>query len=215
MAKKGYTRTAGYYGRYNNPQRSLALEKKFHDKSFFLDPSGGTTYALNAAFLDIAQGTTESTRIGRRIRIWSVHVQGRFYHPGVTTQANASNVFKLVMLLDKQCNGAAPIATDLYESDEIYSFRNLANSRRFKTLHEQVLPATAFAGSGSTFATGDVHIPFRIDKRFKSGLEVEYDSTTGAITEIKSNNLVLGFVTEDGITNTTALCKVRVRFTDI
>ena len=88
----------------------------------------------------------------------------------------------------------------------------MANSERFKILKKFVYEFASGAGVSGAYARGVRNM----DWYAKLNLPVEYSSTTGAITEIKSNNIFLlastANQTDDEIT-VTATC--RLRFTDL
>ena len=72
---------------------------------------------------DVAQGTTAITRLGRKILMKSVLVQG--------TLTNSSGQGRILIVYDRQANGAAPAATDVLTSNTIMAIQNLDNRDRF------------------------------------------------------------------------------------
>lgn len=215
---RGTLQRSGYYGRYTRRtqvarlRRGLNIEKKFFDTaiSFAVDATGEVpaTGQLNL----IPQGVTESTRVGRVCQIKSLQMKIQCtYVPGVDT--NGVGVMYLYLVQDKQCNGAAAAATDVLTStDYKTAMINMSNSQRFRILRRWEYTFQSGAGVQTAFGR-DVKV---INEYVKMNLPLEFSSTTGAITEIKSNNLFLlagsDAVTDDSIN---VAGTVRVRFTDI
>lgn len=203
--RKGYNRTSGFYGRFNN---SKGLELKFHDKS------QGVTNILSSAvitqLLDIAQGTTQSQRIGRKCTIKSIGIRYTVTIPTTPSLSGGADLVRVMLILDKQANGAPLTATQILESDAVTQYRNLVNSSRFTVLWDKsfIINATAGGGNGtiSDSYANKKHLVF-----FKKlNLPIEYDGTDGAITEIRSNNLTLLQIGLQG--TSTSVFRIRIRF---
>ncbi len=209
--RKGYDRTGGYYGRYKGP----VSEMKFHDLDID-DASialGGTIIADSCNL--IAQGVTESQRVGRKCTIMGINWRYNVTLSAATNQNNSSEIVRLVLYQDKQCNGAAATVTGLVETSDYQSFNNLANKNRFNILMDRTYQLNATAGSGrgatDTLSYGEHTVQDSFYK--KCTIPIEYDSTTGAITEIRSNNIgVMIFGATGGISSFGS--KMRLRFTD-
>lgn len=204
----GVTRTGGYYGRFQPGGNEL----KFFDTVFSggidatgeIAPGGGTQTALNL----IAQGTTESQRIGRKCVIKRIDLKG-----DITLANNiGSATYNVCLILDTQANGAYPTYTDVFETDSPRSFLNLANSQRFRVMKRWFGVLNQNAGDGS----GGYQSVRRTLKFNKScNIPIEFSSTTGAITEIRSNNLFVMWdcdITEDDAMNVNM--SWRLRFSD-
>lgn len=228
-SQRGYRRTGGYFGRFNtggaysrlrrNPfVRRADVEKKFFDTTI-VDATTGTTAEISASQNLIAQGSTESNRIGRKCIIKNIMCKGQvtLSVQDDTAVPVAPIKFRAMLVLDRQANGAVPTSSnDILETNtSINSFLNLANSRRFKILYQLVETLLPSAGSG-TGVTGDWAgdlKPFEFYK--KVNIPLEFDSTTGAITEIKSNNLIWVYYRNDASGTVTFNSVTRLRFTDI
>jgi len=122
-----YDRTGGSYGRY----AGRGAELKFFDTSLsFLFDTTGEVPATGQLVL-IPQGVTESTRVGRKCVIKSVHLKGITQGVLVLLPTFATTAY-LYLVLDKQANGAAAAFTDVMSTTLLAtSFHNLANSQRF------------------------------------------------------------------------------------
>lgn len=207
-ADAGMVRTGGYYGRFSGP----GAELKFFDTTLaFTYDSTGEVPATGQLNL-IPQGVTESTRVGRKCTLKSIDIRAEFsFNAGAAT--SASTCAYLMLVLDKQCNGAAAAITDVLSSNDMRGAQlNLANSGRFVILRSWAVPMTAQAGVSGAYNT--VVKPFRYQRRLN--LPIEFSSTTGAITEIRSNNLFLlagSSTSSDDLISFNGVC--RVRFSDM
>lgn len=211
VVQNGRNRTSGFYGRYPVAgYRGRGAELKFFETSHnFTIPTVGAVPASGQLNL-IPQGVTESTRVGRKCIL--KYIQGRWtlnLDPGAA--ADIATIVTIYVVLDKQCNGAAAAATAVFESANLgRSFRNLANSQRFRILKKIQYNLTPAAGATTAYNFAIKQCNFDI----KCNIPLEFDATTGAITEIKSNNVFLlvqtngsdGLVTLEGTS--------RVRFSD-
>lgn len=223
----GYQRTGGYFGRFNRGGAYSRLrrspfvnrrdvEKKFHDVT-----SGSTlaaTWTASTSQNLVAQGVTEVQRVGRKMVIKDIHCQGQFSLAAQNDVAAPSSGAKVraMLIWDKQANGANATTADVLEDNtDINTFHNLANKGRFVTLYSFVDTLQLTAGSG-TGVTGDFSGEIKsFSYHKKVNIPIEYDSTTGAITEIKSNNLFWLFGTTQTASLTNVGIKTRLRFTDM
>jgi len=207
LAPLGHGRISGYYGRYPGLG---GRELKFFDTahSFLFDQTNEVP--ATGQLVLIPQGVTESTRIGRKATIRSINIKGTI-NLNPSTQTLASGNAFLWLVLDKQCNGAAAAVTDVFTGSAAgTALRNLANSSRFTILKKWVRQMSPQAGVSGAYNTQAKH--FNWYK--KCNIPIEYSSTTGALTEIRSNNLFLiaGCDTVDDLITMTGV--TRVRFSD-
>lgn len=228
-AAPGYTRTGGFFGRFNlggaysrlrrNPYvRRRDVEMKFHDVNT-VDASVTTTAEASTSLNLIAQGTTQSQRIGRKCILKSVQCRGQVAlaaQDDVAVPAGPLK-FRIMLIWDKQANGAVPATSQiLTDNTNINSFNNLANKGRFVTLYEYTDTLVQQAGSG-TGVTGDWAGDIKQFQLYKKvNIPIEFDSTAGAITEIRSNNLFWVIYRQSAaVDNVTFTANVRLRFSDL
>lgn len=212
---RGFLRTGGYYGRFRGRRASnTGPELKFFDTALS-DASVAADGVVQGSLNLIPQGVTESTRVGRKCVIKNLNFRLTLYRVLVDSVATAlpHEQVRIMLVLDKQANGANPAITDILETDDMNSFNNLANKSRFRVLYDKVFNMDALA-VGSNGTTVDQAARSRTVSCFKKvNLPIEFSSTTGAITEIRSNNLVWVTVTDTGsLTTINGTC--RVRFSD-
>lgn len=183
-------------------------ELKFFDTAvdFTIDTTGEVpaTGQLNL----IPQGAGESQRIGRKVTIKSINFNGLvLYNP--TTDTNGSDFVTIYLVLDKQCNGAAASATDVLTTVDFFKAqRNLANSERFVIMKRWQFSLQSQAGASGAF--GKVQRGLKFYK--KCNIPIEFSSTMGVISEIRSNNLFLlagSTSVSDDKTAVSAICRLR------
>jgi len=201
----GYTRTGGFYGRFGP-----GGELKFFDTAIAFNVDTTGEVPATGQLVLIPQGVTESTRVGRKCVVKSIQARlDALASPGAN--ATFSSTYAIYVILDKQCNGAAAGATDVFTGTQFtQAMHNLANSQRFVILKKIVRTVNASSGASTALNTTLQHIEFYK----KCNIPLEFSSTTGAITELRSNNIFLmasAYGTDDlvGIAG-----NIRVRFED-
>lgn len=182
--------------------RSLTIpraELKWHDSSV---PLGVVPFGLGTLIQNVnqvAQGTAGFERVGRSITIKHIEVkislQGN-WAIGAAVPPNATGIsYRVDLVLDKQCNGAAPAPADVYDTivgfvDPTCRFPNLYNEDRFvflKRWEGALNPPSFSAVTQSTSVVRELTCSKRLNHR------VEFSGPTGAIGTIRSNNLFLIF----------------------
>jgi len=192
-----------------------SFEKKYFDTVFATQniPSAGLVFAsVNL----IPQGTTKNQRIGNKCTLVNVNVHGQVI---LNTQAANSVVgdkVRWIVYVDKQANGAAIGApSDLIQTmpaatTTVDSFRNMDNVERFLILKDKTYVLNPGTQSG---ALGSAAVVREIKMNKKCSIPLEFSATTGAITEIRSNNI--GFLFMSLGNNATAVSlTTRVKYSD-
>lgn len=159
-----------------------------------------------------AQGTTSVTRAGRRITMSSLDY--RFQASLAATTAGSSPV-RILIVYDKQPNGALAAVTDIVAVNTIDSPMNLNNARRFKVLVDDCISdGLSDKGPGALYTKGWRDFTAKGTKR---GLEVEFkDTSAGDITDITTGALI-SLVWQNGNLITAAPTNdlyTRIRFID-
>lgn len=203
----GHSRTSGYYGRFSGSSG----EQKFLDTSTSDVDITSTMTFTNIGV--IAVGSGESGRVGRKLTVKSIHVRYQLVLKTATVAINTSNIVRCMLVQDTQTNGAQFAANQLFDSDDILSFRNLANSGRFKILfkREYTMQTTGGVPSGAAFVFAQANRYININKRVF--VPMEYDDTDGTVSTQKSNSL--WWITQ---AEKSVICGgagiIRVRYTD-
>lgn len=187
---KGFVRTSGFYGGGSDELKFLdvATSDAVVAKDSFIVQNAGS-------IVNIPQGTSQSERDGRKCVVKSIG-----WHFTIDYEANISSglaagpspaTIRVMMYLDKQCNGATATNTDLVvDATSLLTFNNLSNSGRFRTLMDRTYTLTPPGGGGPIAANNDWAGASVTDSFYKKcSIPLEFNSTTGAITEIRSNNI--------------------------
>ncbi len=209
--RPGFDRTGGNFGRFGK-----AGEMKFHDVAINSVAVANTWTIFNSGSINlIAQGTTESERIGRKVTIKKILIRVLMTQPTHTNLAASDDLVRWVVYVDKQANGATAASdgiAGIMVADSPNTFRTLANTGRFAILLDQVVNMNVMAAAGNGTANDTAEI-IKQRKFFKSvNIPLEFNSTAGAITEIRSNNIGVMAISIGG--TITFAASVRLRFTD-
>jgi len=205
------------YKRFKPAQRPVSRqvaslgEKKnidiFNTNAIAAATATATPFLLNGC----DDGTTSTTRIGRRIMMQSLNV--RWVGSFAATTAGSSPL-RCLIVYDKQSNAAAPLSSDILQVDDISGQMNLSNSRRFQILADETIDEFGAAGP-----TSFQRVFFRdfTAKGTKPGLPVEFNGTSSsAITAITTGS-VYALIYQNGNLITAAPAQAfysRIRFID-
>ncbi len=210
----------GGFARRGRLKRSPFLQSRFRSRAVnelkFKDvtvndatvATGGTI--AEDSLLTIAQGSDESERVGRKIIVQSVMMNGSVVLNDPTDQAGSADTVRVIVYVDHQANGATAAVTDILETASFLSFRNLVNSKRFTILMDAWLDLAApSSGTGALYGR-DV----KTFKLFKKNLniDVEYSGTTGVITQMPGNNI--GVLTISKSNAAGLASSFRIRYSD-
>ncbi len=209
--RPGYTRIAGYYGRF----AGRGAEKKFFDTTLGGTASTTAGAIVNASLNIVPEGNGESDRIGRKITIHNIRMRGQlnlFASPASTS----GTIVRVMVYQDMQTNGAAATVGDLLESANWRAYRNLANQSRFVVLLDKVMaisPQAATITSADVIATQNVARVFHFNKKCAIPIEFDNSATTGVITSQRSNNIGVLYIAEAATVTLDYIC--RIRYTDV
>ncbi len=193
---------------------TFVQEMKFFD-SVRDDSTVQLTGTVQSSLNLIPQGVEESQRIGRLIKVKYISCRFQIQLPQQTNQADIGigDVCRIMLLYDKQCNGALPAVGDILETTVYESFMNLTNSKRFRTLFniEVTINRQVSATDGTNTNTSPTEIRTVRWYSKKLNLPIEFSSTTGALTEITSGNLILLYISAHGVIEVIN-SKIRLRY---
>lgn len=166
-------------------------EVKFFDTAVSFTADSTLEVPATGQWALIPQGDTQSTRDGRLARLKSIQFRGIITGPTTASSTNLDFVFYMWVILDRQANGAAAAVTDVFTNTlGASALINLNNSKRFRILHKEVIaPNTAGWTMNNTSAANVLAWP--VEFFLPVNILMDWDSTTGAITEIKSNNVFI------------------------
>jgi len=199
--RRGTYRTAGVYGRF----QPGGVERKWFDETItaVAVPNNGV---INATINPIPQGAGQSERVGSKCILTNIMLRGAVNIAAGQTGVFASDRVRAVLYLDKQSNGAAATVTDILTTATIDSFNNLFNKDRFVILRDMYIDISSDFEAATAFSTET----FQIYKTCR--IPIEWSGATGAMGEIRSNNVGLLFISESGAS--TVEYVTRLRFED-
>ncbi len=217
----GYYRKGGYYGRYNKGNGEL----KFYDLSMddaviasagtIQDPTNPGPAVTQESICGIKQGTGESERIGRKCTIRSIGWRFNVTLPEVDAASTPASpdIVRIILYQDKQTNGQAATVTGILETANIHSFNNLSNTSRFKTLLDKVVTinyGTLASDNANVVSSAEVQRWGTFYK--KCNIPLEFSSTTGALSELRSNNVNVLLISFNGVAGFKS--QFRIRYSD-
>lgn len=194
--------------------RMASSELKFFDTT--LSNTNVTTSGVisNSSLCLIPQGTGESTRIGRKCVVKSLHLKGMVTLRQSSNGSQCADRFRMIVYQDKQANGLTAGVTDILETATLDSFRNLSNVGRFNVLSDKVFAMNPSAAEGNA-AVNICERIYNLSLNKTCNIPLEFSGITGALTELRSNNIgVLVIASETVINVSQVRYTVRVRYSD-
>ena len=189
--KLTYRPTAPLSGSYRaRVAAAQAGELNFKDTS--LATLSFSTTPVLTLLNGLTQGTTASTRIGRRINIKSI--QWMFDAESSTT--SLWNGIRYMLVLDKQANAATPAFTDIYDVAQPTTLRNISNMPRFQVLFDsqEVIMVGPNVGTPQTESIVTAHKGY-----LKCNIPVQYNvGTAGTVGDIQTNALYFVMIGNSG-----------------
>lgn len=218
----GGARTGGYRNRVASSRRGPVQELKFWD---LVKPSSVVNQTWTEIWTSVnlvQQGANADQRIGRNIWIKGLNIKGdvKAVSDSLSGVLSSDQYVRVAIVLDTQCNGASPASTDIWESTDIAGtavpecdqWRNLEKSSRFRILYDKVMQMNQFvcAGASGNTLTGAKTMRFKVNK--KMNLKIEFDSSTGFIGDLSSNNISVWAVKNQTANTVDLSGNVRIRF---
>lgn len=209
-------RTGGYYGRFASAVKAgMGTELKFfdvtHAAQVILAAGAPDIQSLHG----IVQGAGENQRLGRKYTIKSISMRGEFTLPGIVQLNAPTDEVRVIVVLDKQCNGTTFGTADLLETANVNSFNNLANKSRFSVLKDWRVALNPAGSSANVIGTSTSTFPtvvrtFEFYK--KCNIAIETSGPLATLAEIRSNNIAVFAISRTG--TATMRLDARVRYAD-
>lgn len=197
----GFFRREGYYGRFLR-----GGELKFLDTVVTLG-NVATAGTLSTTLCAVPQDDSASGRDGRQITIKKIS-----YHGQLTTDGTALNQerIRIVVVQDKQTNGALGTVLNVLQTADANSFRNLENIHRFNVLKdfEVPMPPKTVNTAATTAMAQLIPIKFSLN----CNIIVDYDSSasTGVVSTQRSNGIFMFAISGGSATADIAgICRIR------
>lgn len=218
-------RGAGARRRLNFRQGGFTgIERKFADFEANGDAFATTWATMQASdsISGVAQGNTESQRVGRVYNITSVHLRETVDVAAQKTAgaATGTTTVRVVIVHDTQTNGAELAATSVMDGGQTpdhLSFRNLQFTKRFRILMDKTITirpvGLASEGAANTFGSGNNQIVWKFNRTFKKPIKVTCSGTSAAVASITDNSIhVIGVANSVSVTPSLTY-QARIRFT--
>lgn len=190
-------------------------EKKFKDTATSAAMlEFATAGVVQNSFVTMASGSDNGERIGNRITVTNINAHLLAVTGTSNTNPGLDNtVVRVILGIDKQCNGANTVVADVLQSASPYAFRNMFTLNRFIILKDKL-----FVMDPKIYmATNSGQVGRILKFSWKGQLPIMYSDATASIGNIETNNIFLLVISDrtatagqtDGIVGT-----VRVKYTD-
>nr|WAE42749.1 MAG: capsid protein [Cressdnaviricota sp.] len=188
----------------NIAQRGLQLS---HGEFKYVDAGNGTASCDNTGAIvllnGMAPGSGASQHIGKEIIMKSIEFKAQGQNNYAT-----SGTARMLLVYDRQSNGATPAITDVLIAATVQALRNLDNRKRFKILMDYKCSMTGNAG-GVFSANHTFYRRLRHPVEFNAGVAgTVADIISGAVFLITLGTQVNGSAITFGETT-------RIRYTDV
>lgn len=169
--------------------------KKINDKQELKYKDRAVSYQISAVgnftlLNDVDIGTTPNDRVGDEITVTSLQFRG-FLEKTATLQFDTVRV---ILLWDRQPNGAPPTASTILDDSIITSLvfapYHRQYQKRYKILYDKTSQINSFVYD-TTLSENEVRRYPISFKRKKLGRMIKYDGTAAGIADIQTNSLYL------------------------
>lgn len=222
-----FAKPSGSAKRISQTQRSLKRQQAFgltrmpryvrpatDNKYIDLDDTAITFNSTGSLQLiyTIPQGTSVTTRVGKKIQVKSLQIRG--YANTGTTQTQATTGWMYV-IYDKQPTGSLPVITDIFEQISQTALLNDNNSDRFLVLFKKQFVFSGQVDDPALHTDQTIH---PIDFYMKLHHKVVYKALgTGAIADFNYGAMYLVTFGDlaSGTASPTGEVSLRTRFFDV
>lgn len=207
MYNKGYAQKRVY----KRPPIQRSLEMKYSDQGI---SAGITATSAGTCLSQIAEGSDNNNRIGRKITIRSVQYNLQIAASITDLSGSATenaDTIRVVCVWDKQSNGTTPAYVDVYSSTGVstgaqqpFNLRFLDNIERFQVLGSDLVNINSNGANA-----------VNVQRYIKCNIPVRFTGTAGAVANIITGGIWLFYVDMNtGATYATISGFTRVSFAD-
>lgn len=151
---------------------------------------------LNTTWVAIAQGFTETSRVGRKITVEHIEILGRYHLISNSTPDPEPDRVRFIVFVDHQANGGVPTVAQMYEPQTIDGHSNVYETDRFTVLYDEITDINHEAGGATRW--GGEFSSFHLNL-LDLGIPIEYSGVGGSLSELRSNNISVLAFTERGV----------------
>jgi len=152
----------------------------------------------------ISQGPGPNQRVGRKVMLKSIDIRGQLQLQVALVPTDASDIIRLMVVQDKQANGAAFTVTDVLTTGKWLQHTNLEQEDRFRILCDNTYNMDNPYGPRC-----ENSLPYRINIKLNIPIYYDNTSTTGQIQTQQSNSIAVLLVSEGGVTRHEYACRIR------
>lgn len=200
---------------------SKSYETKYAETNWTDTVAATNSQLMGSLSAMVAQGPAENQRIGRKFTIRSISLRGEVKMPnnnngwGTGAAYPQSDVCRILVIQDKQPNGASPTFSDVFAynvpsgspSIDWRAFRNMENIQRFNILADRTIRVqNANFPNGTGGAPCDIR-PYNIYRRCK--IPVEMKGSSAALANIVTNNVYVTIIGSAGYCTMNAIARIR------
>jgi len=200
-------RRAPLYAGPNPAQRGLSLSAGEFKSVDVEDPAGVDCDTNTSVTLlnGIARGDDINERTGREVIMKSIQFTGCTYG---TAGTGIDQLHRVLLVYDRQTNGAALTAAQVLSDTTPYSPRNLENRKRFKILYDRLFSINASGEAGTRRV-------FKFYRRLSHPITFN-SGDAGDVADITSGSLYLITLGSAGVGVTAGYCSYssRIRYQD-
>ena len=171
-----------------------STEIKWNDVNDLINPvpSAG---AVGTTLVGIQNSSQQNGRVGRWIAPISIEGMGNIVLPPQGAGAAGSDVCRIMLVRDKQPNGATFTVADLLQQNggvaAYLSFKELFNDERFDILYDKSFNVECTGGVVAATIEGNKILHFCVPLH---GTRTLYSGTGGTVTDITTNNYALAVI---------------------
>lgn len=130
---------------------------------------------------NVIQGGTAQSREGNECNFFRLEMSGLIQTAAVV---GGSAVCRMLVVQDRQANGATFAATDLfYDQTDIWSLFNVPLMHRFSVLFDKTIDLNSYAANSSNIT----YRSFKKNKKIK--VKTSYNGNVGTIADIEKNSI--------------------------
>lgn len=196
----------------------LLAEKKFYEKTMTMNPT--TTWAFNSALSGIAQGITDTTRIGTKIFVHSIRFSFDIIGTDVTVNNVVGDICRCVIYHNREAAGATPAGSGgMFNENALTAARFIPMKSRYSIMREMIHSFSPVAAPNDPAASGTALTKWVLQPIGAYAFtvypkkQIEWNGTAGAITELFKDDYGIACIAKYGQCSMTV--KVQVIYTDV
>lgn len=173
-----------------------SLEKKFKNVALFGEENfsapyvAGLTWAWNSSLGTIKQGTNASERIGNKIKVLGMWLTIIAKPHVVNMPAGGGSICKIIVVHDKDSRGSLPTASNIFNSDNIYSLRNRLFMNRYSIVKEFTHTMVGLTTDGIGIHTASGFSTYKV--WIKINKVLDFQSNVGDVGDLWADNWYVG-----------------------